>query len=129
MKSVNCSKPGYTSITCSKNEHIPYNLIFATKCNDSLILIIIISLDYLNLFVANEYISDVTIPIRVIKYNQCCSRWISQLDCSINIKLFTFIVTFRNFSATCFMLTMGGGGGGGVGVGYNELIGKNLCHE
>jgi hypothetical protein len=28
MKSVNCSKPGYTSINCSKIEHIPYILIF-----------------------------------------------------------------------------------------------------
>jgi len=27
MKSVNCSKPGYTIITCSKSEHIPYNLM------------------------------------------------------------------------------------------------------
>ena len=26
------SKPGYTSITCSKIEHISYNLIFTTKC-------------------------------------------------------------------------------------------------
>jgi len=30
MKSANCSKLGYTSITCSKIEDIPYNLIFAT---------------------------------------------------------------------------------------------------
>ena len=29
MKSINCSKPGHTSITCSKIEHIPQNLIFA----------------------------------------------------------------------------------------------------
>jgi mRNA-degrading endonuclease YafQ of YafQ-DinJ toxin-antitoxin module len=48
MKSVNCSKPGYKSITCSKIEHIPYNLIFTTKCNDSLILSTIISWKYLN---------------------------------------------------------------------------------
>jgi hypothetical protein len=39
MKSVNCSKPGYTS---SKIENIPYNLIFTTKYNDSSILITII---------------------------------------------------------------------------------------
>jgi hypothetical protein len=30
MKRVNCSKQGYTSITCSKIEYIPYNLIFTT---------------------------------------------------------------------------------------------------
>jgi hypothetical protein len=32
-----------TSITCSKIENIPYNLIFKTKFNDSSILITIIS--------------------------------------------------------------------------------------
>jgi hypothetical protein len=45
MKNVNCSKPGYTSITCSKISTIPYNLIFKTKFNDSSILIMIISWD------------------------------------------------------------------------------------
>ena len=49
MKSVNCSKPSYTSLTCSKILNIRYNLIFTTKFNDSLILITIISGDYLNL--------------------------------------------------------------------------------
>ena len=67
MKSVNYTKPGYTSITCS---NIPYNLIFTTKFNDSSILITIISCDYLNLSLANEYVGDVTIPTQVIKYNQ-----------------------------------------------------------
>ena len=37
--------------------------------------------------VANEYVCDVTLPTQVIKYNQCCSRWISQSDCSIHIWL------------------------------------------
>jgi len=69
MKSVNFSKPGYTSITCSKISNIPYNLIFTTTFNDSLILITIISWDFLNLSVANEYIGDVTIPTQVIMYN------------------------------------------------------------
>jgi len=87
MKSVNCSKASYANITCSKIEHIPYNLIFTTKFNDSSILILIISWDYLNLSFANEYVGDVTIPIQVIMYNQCCSRQISQSDCSIHIKL------------------------------------------
>ena len=41
MKIVNCSKPGYTSITCSKIENIPYNIIFTTKFNDASILITI----------------------------------------------------------------------------------------
>ena len=58
MKSVNCSKPGYTSITCWKIEHIPYNLIFTTKCNDSSDLITIVSWDYLNLSLAKEYLGD-----------------------------------------------------------------------
>ena len=58
MKSVNCSKPGYTSITYSKNFNIPYNLIFTTKFNSSSILITIVSWDYLNLTLANEYFSD-----------------------------------------------------------------------
>jgi len=33
-------------------------------------LITIISCDYLNLLLVNEYIGDVTIPTQVIKYNQ-----------------------------------------------------------
>ena len=68
MKSVNCSKPGY--ITCSQNSNIPYNLIFTTKFNDSSILITIISWEYLNLSLANEYVGDIPIPTQVIKYNQ-----------------------------------------------------------
>jgi hypothetical protein len=48
---------GYASITCSKSAHIPYNLISTIKCNDSSILSF-----------ANEYVGDVTIPTRVIKY-------------------------------------------------------------
>jgi hypothetical protein len=87
MKSVNCPKPDYTSITCSKIGNITKNLIFTTKFNDSSISIAIISWDYLNLSVTYEYVSDVTIPTQVIKYNQCCSRWISRSDCSIHIKL------------------------------------------
>jgi hypothetical protein len=59
----------------------------STKFNDSSILITIISWDYLNLSLANEYVGDATIPTNVIKYNQCCSRQISQSDCSIHIKL------------------------------------------
>ena len=70
MKSLNCSKPGYTNITCSKISNIPYNIIFTTKFNDSLILITIISCDYMNLSLANEYVGDVTIPTQVIKYSQ-----------------------------------------------------------
>jgi hypothetical protein len=40
---------------------IYYNLIFTIKCIDSSILITIISCDYLNLSLANEYVGDVTI--------------------------------------------------------------------
>jgi hypothetical protein len=56
MKSVNCTKPGYASITCSKISNIPYNFIFTTKFNDSSILNTIIPCDYLNLSLANEYV-------------------------------------------------------------------------
>ena len=70
MKSVNCSKPGYTSIICSRIENILYNINFTIKFIDSSILITIISWDYLNLSLVNEYFGDVTIPTQVIKYNQ-----------------------------------------------------------
>ena len=52
-------------ITCSKISNILYYIIFATKLNDSLILITIILWDYLNLLLANEYVGDVTIPNQV----------------------------------------------------------------
>jgi len=45
-------------------------LIFTTKFNDSSILIMIISCDYLNLSLVDEHIGDVTIPTQVIEYNQ-----------------------------------------------------------
>ena len=81
MKSVNCSKPGYASITCSKIKNFPYNLIFTTKFNDSSNLITIISCNYLNLLLADEHVGDVTIPTQVIEYNQnIFSRLISQSD-------------------------------------------------
>ena len=54
----------------SKISNISYNLTFTTTFNDSPILIAIISWDYLNLSLPNEYVSDVTIPTQVIKYNQ-----------------------------------------------------------
>jgi hypothetical protein len=60
-------KPGYASITCSTISNIPYNLIFATKYNDSSILITIISCDYLNLSLTDEHVDDVTIPTQVIE--------------------------------------------------------------
>ena len=69
MEIVNCSKPGYTSIACSKIEHIPYNYIFTTKFNDSSISITIISCGYLNLSLADEHVGDLTIPTQVIEYN------------------------------------------------------------
>ena len=50
-------------ITCSTISNIPYNLIFTTEFNDSSILITIISWDYLNLSLANEFAGDVTTPI------------------------------------------------------------------
>jgi hypothetical protein len=72
MRSVNYTKPGYPCITCPKISNIPYtgNLIFTTKFNDFAMLITIISCDYLNLSLANEYVGDVTIPTQVIEYKQ-----------------------------------------------------------
>ena len=61
--------------------------MFITKFNDSLILITIISWDYLNLSLANENVDDVTIPTQIIKYNECCFRRINQSDCTIHIEL------------------------------------------
>ena len=89
MKSVSCSKPGYTTITCSKISSILYNLIFTTKVNDSSILITTLSCDYLNLSLTNGYVGIVTIPSQVIKYvyNQFFTRRTSHSDCSIQIKL------------------------------------------
>jgi hypothetical protein len=46
--------------------------MFTTKFNDSSILITIISYDYLSLWLATEYVSDVTIPTHVIKNNHNC---------------------------------------------------------
>ena len=39
-----------------------------TKFNDSSILITIISCEYFNLSLTNEYVEGITIPIQVIKY-------------------------------------------------------------
>jgi hypothetical protein len=58
MKRVICSKPGYASIIFSKISNIANNLIFI----DSPILITIISWNYMNLPLANEYVGGVTIP-------------------------------------------------------------------
>jgi hypothetical protein len=84
---VICKKKNVKCMTCSKIDHIPYNLILTIQFNDSSILITVISWDYLNLWLENEYAGDITIPTKFIKYNQCCSRRISQLDCSIHIKI------------------------------------------
>ena len=60
MKSLNCSKTGYTSITCSKILNSTYNLTVTTQLSDFSILTTIISWDYLNLSLVNEYVGDVT---------------------------------------------------------------------
>ena len=93
---------GLRLITCSKNKHIPYNFIFTTKCNDSSILITIISWDYLNWSLVNEYVGNLMIPIQVIKYVQCCSRQISQSGCSIDIKLNYWYMFTRTFIKKIF---------------------------
>jgi hypothetical protein len=87
MKSVNWPKPGYASITCSTISNIPYNLFFTTKFNESLILITIISCDYLNLSLADEHVGDVTIPTQLSSITKMFSRRISQSDWNIQIKL------------------------------------------
>ena len=69
MKSVIWPKPGYASITCSTISNISYNLFFATKFNDSSILITIISCDYLNLSLVDEHVGDVTISTQVPKFS------------------------------------------------------------
>ena len=71
-----------------------YNLFknWTTQFNDSSILITIISWDYVNLSLANEYVGHVTISTQVIKYNRCCSKLISQSDCSIHIKLNYYVL-------------------------------------
>ena len=72
-------------------------LIFSTNFNESSILVTIISWDYLHLSLANEYVGDVTIPTQIIKYNQCYCRWISQLDCSIHMKMIIREYVFVSF--------------------------------
>ena len=66
-------------------KNIPYNLIFTIQFNDSSIWITIISCDYLNLSLANEYVGDVTILTQSI--TKIFSKQINQSDCSIQIKL------------------------------------------
>ena len=53
-----------------KNEYIAYNIICTIQFNDFSILATIISLDYLNLFMANKYIS--AIPTQVINIGSIC---------------------------------------------------------
>ena len=64
--------------------------MFTTTFNDSSMLITIISCDYLNLSLTNQYIGDVTIPTQVIKYNNNLLQADQsiRLQYSIQIKLF-----------------------------------------
>jgi hypothetical protein len=68
--------------------------MFTTTFNDSSMLITIISCDYLNLSLTNQYIGDVTIPTQVIKYNNNFLQADQpiRLQYSIQIKLFEFNV-------------------------------------
>ena len=88
---------GKTSITCSQISNIPYNLNFTTNFNDSSIWITIISCDYLNLSLANEYVGDVTISTQVIKYNQN----FLQADQPIGLQYSNQIKLFRNVQLNC----------------------------
>ena len=72
--------------------------------NDSTILITIISCDYLNLSVANEYVGDVTIQTQIIMYNQCCYRQTSQSDCSIHIKLNYLFINLPGCTTQCYKI-------------------------
>ena len=87
MKSITCSKPGHANLF--KNFKFSF---FSTKFNDCSILIMIISSDYLNLSLANEYVGDVTIPTQVINYNQHCIQADEpiRLQYSHQIKLLNF---------------------------------------
>ena len=77
MKGVNFS--------CLKISNIPNNSMFKQNFNDFSILITFISGAYLDLFVMNECVGDVTIPTQVIMNNRSDSRQINQSDCSIRI--------------------------------------------
>jgi hypothetical protein len=81
-----------------KISNIPYKLIFTTKFIDSSILITIISCDYLNLSLANEYVGDVTIPTQIIKYNQYFLQHHQPiiLQYSNQIKLFKSIAEYNS---------------------------------
>ena len=78
---------------CLPISSIPYN--------NSSILIMIISWDYFDMSLANEYVGHVTIPTQVIMYNQCCSRQIRQSDCSIHIKLNYYLLFSSAFEKFC----------------------------
>ena len=103
MKILNRSKPGYTSITYSKISNIPYNNFFTTQCNDSSILITIISCDNLNLMLANEYVSDVTTPTQGIMHNQNFLQADQPiiLQYSNQIKLFRYNQTSWKYCFIC----------------------------
>jgi hypothetical protein len=62
-------KVSVNSLMLEAVSNIPYNFIFTTKFNDFSILITIISCDYLNLSLANEYVGDATIPRLSISVN------------------------------------------------------------
>ena len=94
-----------TCITCSKISNIPYNLILATKFNDSSILITIISCHYFNLLLANEYVGDFTIPNPVIKYNKTYLQADQpiRLQYSKQIKLFWELLDMKKFVLTALV--------------------------
>jgi len=62
----------------------------------------IISWNYLNLSLANEYVDDITKPTQDIKYNQCCTRWISQSVYSIHIKLNYYYIAHYHIHVSLF---------------------------
>ena len=90
IKCVDSSKPRYTSITYSKIPNIPYNLIFTIQFNNFSILIAIISCDYFNLLLTNILVTSQYQP-RLLSISNVFSRWISQSDCNIHIKLNMYI--------------------------------------
>ena len=68
-------------------------------------LITIISCDYLNLSLENEYVGDVTIPTQVIEYNQnfLQADQVIRLQYSNQIELYIQCIYTYIFEQECFV--------------------------
>jgi len=90
MERVNCSKPGYSSITYSKISNISYIILFLQR------YLMISRLFHGTIRI--EYVGDVTIPPQVIMCNQCYSRHISanQIAVSTSNQIITICLRYLN---------------------------------